>query len=347
MQQKILLVDDDLGAIKLMRYMLAGLGDVQFATNGADALRLVSEAPPSVIVLDAEMPGMSGFEVCRAVKADPATADVPIIFVTSHAEVDLELEGFALGAADFIAKPVRPALLQARVKTQLRLSQLTQELRQIAATDGLTQLANRRKFDESLLQEWQRCQRSGTALSMLLVDVDHFKQFNDRYGHPAGDDCLRQVAQALRDAGLRLGDLAARYGGEEFALLMPQTDRAGAAFVARRIMENVAALRIEHGDSAAAGRLSVSIGIASCDEYSADWLPSRGEHGEASMREQADRLVRSADQALYAAKQAGRARAYQGHVSDTAPGSAPVLAVPPLSLLASATGPGPRPGTDR
>src|SRR5664280_2921064 len=168
-------------------------------------------------------------------KAEPALADVPVIFVTSHSEAAFEVAGFEMGAADFIAKPVSAPLVLARVKTQLRVKRMGDELRRIATTDGLTGVANRRRFDESLEREWRRARRSGDPLALLMIDIDHFKLFNDRYGHPAGDACLRSVAQALVGASLRPADLVARYGGEEFVVLLPKTPRAGAEHLARGV----------------------------------------------------------------------------------------------------------------
>jgi PleD family two-component response regulator len=220
-RSKILLVDDDLGTIKLMSHMLTGIAEVQFATGGEDALSLIRDSPPALILLDAQMPGMTGFQVCETLKADVALAQIPVIFVTSRNEPAFEVAGFELGAVDFITKPVSPPLLVARVKTQLRLKQLSDELRHMATIDGLTNVANRRHFDDALNSEWMRLRRSGDPVSLLLIDVDHFKLFNDRYGHPAGDVCLQLVARALTQACLRPADLVARYGGEEFILLLP------------------------------------------------------------------------------------------------------------------------------
>lgn len=150
----VLIVDDDSGAIQLVAHMLAGMGRLCFAVRGEDALRLVRESLPNVVLLDAEMPGMSGFEVCRALKRDPATTDTPFIFITSHSEVAWELEDFAIGAADFITKPVSEPLLRARVGTRLRMKRLTDELRHLSTIDQLTGVANRRRFDEALETEW-------------------------------------------------------------------------------------------------------------------------------------------------------------------------------------------------
>ena len=267
----ILIVDDDISAIQLMSQILLDVGNLRFATNGEDALRLARESPPDLVLLDAEMPGMSGFKLFEALKLESALTDVPMIFVTSHSEAGFEVSAFDMGAADFIGKPFRASLVKARVKTHLRLKHMADELRRIATTDSLTGLASRRHFDDSLQREWLRALREGDPLSLLLIDIDHFKLYNDRYGHPKGDACLRQVAKALIGASMRPGDFVARCGGEEFAILLPQTPRGGAEHIGQRVLDNVAALRMSHDASPTAEHVTVSIGIACYDEASACW----------------------------------------------------------------------------
>ncbi|HEU4457985.1 MAG TPA: diguanylate cyclase [Methylibium sp.] len=308
---EILLVDDDPASIRLLGRILEGLGSLRFATGGEEALRLAQAAPPDLVLLDGEMPGLSGFEVCTRLKADATLADVPVIFVTSHSGPDFEINGFAIGAADFIAKPVRAPLVIARVKAQLRAKQQADALRELSRTDGLTGLANRRLFDETLAREWPRARRAGTPIALLLIDVDHFKLYNDRHGHPAGDDCLRRIAHSLRTVLQRPADLAARYGGEEFVLLLPETPREGALRVAERLLAELRGLRLVH-EAAPLGRVSASIGIG-CHDAESD---RRNDHATdfhlqaefAAVAHSASLLVQAADLALYAAKRAGRAR---------------------------------------
>ena len=314
--QNVLLVDDDPGAIQLMGCILTDVGTLRFATNGRDALRLAHEFAPDLILLDAEMPGISGFRLLEMLKIEPQLADVPVIFITSHTEAGFEVSALEMGAADFIGKPFRSSLVLARVKTHLRMKRMADELRRAASTDALTGVANRRLFDESLKREWLRGRRTGDALSLLLIDVDHFKLYNDRYGHPQGDDCLRQVAQALMSACHRPADLAARYGGEEFMLLLPQTPVQGAQWVAERVLAAVQALGIPHEGlvdqgSAAISRpiVSVSVGVACHDDGSICRAASH-----ATCKPGA--LVLAADQALYAAKRAGRARYMTRAITD-------------------------------
>jgi diguanylate cyclase (GGDEF)-like protein len=311
MNDNILLVDDDPSTIQMLGRMLAEVGNLRFATSGKDALRLAHESAPDLVLLDAEMPGMSGFQILEALKADPTLEDVPVIFVTSHSEPAFELTGFELGAADFIAKPVSAPLVVARVKTQLRVKRIADELRRIATIDVLTGVANRRGFDDALAHEWRRARRAGDPLALLMIDVDHFKSFNDRYGHPAGDVCLRAVAQALVSASLRPADLVARYGGEEFVVLLPQTPREGAEHVACSVLDAIDALAIEHDASSAARHVTVSAGIACYDEASECWVEPSADSRSADLGACCSPidLVRAADKALYGAKRAGRAQA--------------------------------------
>src|ERR1700674_472501 len=264
----ILLVDDDPGAIQVMGRILADVGQLRYATNGTEALRLARESAPDLILLDAEMPGMSGFELLRNLKAESSRADVPVIFITSHTEAGFEVSALDMGAADFIAKPLKSSRVLARVRTQLRVKHLADELRRTATTDALTGVANRRQFDESLEREWLRAQRSGDPVSLLMIDVDHFKLYNDLYGHPKGDVCLKHVTQALLSTCKRPADFVARYGGEEVAMLLPQTPRHGAQRMAQRVLDAVATFGIFHEDSQTTHYVSVSVGIACFDDAS-------------------------------------------------------------------------------
>lgn len=307
----LLIVDDDVTVIQVLAKALIGIGSVRYALNGADALRLAESDPPDVILLDAHMPGMSGFEVLEAMRSKPILEDVPAIFITSHSSQDMEEEGLAKGAADFIAKPFHPAIVAARVKTQLRLKGALDRLRQLSTTDPLTGVANRRALDETLLQECKRAQRSNAPLAVILLDVDHFKRFNDTYGHAVGDEALIAVASAMLEVINRPADLAARYGGEEFSMVLPGTDGNGALAVATRLMRKLSERQIRHSGSES-GLLTVSIGIACFDQSSHDWGESPERCRERSADEFASAMLKIADQSLYAAKQAGRANAVLG-----------------------------------
>lgn len=308
MPSKILLVDDDPRAIRQMGKILSSEGSIRFATNGEDALRLARESPPDLIVLDADMPGMSGFELCALLKHDANLESTPVVFVTSHRDEAFELRGFDVGGSDFITKPVNPRLMLVRASAQLRVKRMADALRISAATDALTRLPNRRALDEALQREWLRAQRSDAPLAFILADVDHFKNYNDHYGHPAGDACLRAVAGALAEACKRPADFVARYGGEEFALLLPETDPRGALFVAERMLKNVRALGVAHAKSSAGSVVTVSAGVA-CQQATAGHVG----HTPAP-RQPIAALIERADRALYEAKHAGRD---QVHLAET------------------------------
>jgi diguanylate cyclase (GGDEF)-like protein len=295
MKTNILIVDDNASMIQLVARMLKGVARLRFATGGAEALELMRQERPDLVLLDAEMPGMSGYEVCEAIRADALLSTVPVVFLTGNGDTAAEVRGLEAGAVDFITKPVHEALLLARVRTQLRVKTLSDELRLMACTDGLTGVANRRHFDEMLNLEWVRNAREGTSLALLMVDVDHFKRYNDCHGHPAGDVCLKAVARALASVARRPADLVGRVGGEEFAVLLPGTDLKGARRVAQEAIEAVHALAVPHADSPTAPQVTASIGVAACSD--AEFVDRASSS-----------LVRVADEALYAAKSAGRNR---------------------------------------
>ncbi len=296
---KLLLVDDDPSAIEALRQALAEVTDLRFATRARDALRLALEDPPDVILLDAEMPECSGFALCVELKGHPSLADSAIIFVTSHREAHVEAAVFDLGAADFISKPINPAVVRARVATQLRLLQATRALRRLANEDGLTGLANRRVLDERLAVECERSQRGGTPLALVMIDIDHFKRYNDHHGHQAGDECLRVVADLLDGSFRRPADLVARYGGEEFAVLLPDTEPEGAMNLVHRWLAALSARALPHGASPSGPFVSTSVGLACIPATSPGWRVAAP-----------DTLIAAADRALYEAKATGRARAY-------------------------------------
>ncbi len=288
---RILVVDDQPTNIQTLYQILKGDYDVSMATDGSQAIGLCQRRQPDLVLLDVVMPGLDGFEVCKRLKSDPATRDVPVIFVTARDGVEDETMGLAVGAVDFITKPVNPPVVLARVRTHIELKRQTDMLRAMAFNDGLTGVANRRWFDERLQVEWLRCRRNRMPLSLILLDLDHFKSYNDRYGHQAGDDCLRLVAQSMKARLGRPADLLARYGGEEFVCLLPETPIDGARAKADDLGKGVLSLNIANADSPTAAVVTMSCGVASA-------MPS----GDSTPAE----LLQRADEMLYAAKHAGR-----------------------------------------
>ena len=290
---KLLVVDDQPINIQVMHQVFGGDYQVFMATSGPQALAICKANPPDLVLLDIVMPGMDGFEVCSRLKADDTTCNIPIIFVTAHTDAAQETHGLGIGAVDFIAKPVNPAVVRARVKTQLTLKFQSDLLRKLVFLDGLSGVYNRRYFDQQLGVECARSTRSGVPLSAIMIDVDHFKLYNDRYGHQAGDDCLRQIAVALKACLKRPADLVARYGGEEFACILPDTTFDDAVCLGNDLERKVRALAIPHEASSVAAVITVSIGVATRTVDSA---------------EDPAALIRLADTQLYEAKQSGRGR---------------------------------------
>jgi diguanylate cyclase (GGDEF)-like protein len=237
----------------------------------------------------------------KNLKAEAQFADVPVIFITSHTEAGFEVSALEMGAVDFIAKPFRSSLVLARVRLHLRMKRMADGLRRAATLDSLTGVANRRMFDQSLAREWLLARRTGEPISLLSMDVDHFKSYNERYGRQQGDECLRQVAAALVSACRRPADLLARYDGQQFMLLLPQTARLGAEHIGRRVLDAVQGLDIAHEESLPTRYVSVSVGIAFHDDQS--------KHSGDVSGFTAEDLVAAANSALGLAKRAGRARA--------------------------------------
>jgi diguanylate cyclase (GGDEF)-like protein len=288
---RILVVDDAMENIQILHAALQEEQEVLFALDGGRALELARTQHPDLILVDAMMPDMDGYAVCAALRAAPETRDIPVIFVTALKTPEDETRALEAGAADFITKPVNAAVVRARVRTQLTVKRQADALRALTLTDPLTGVANRRAFDERLEAEWRRCARAGLPVALILADVDHFKAYNDHYGHQAGDACLVQVAAALRRGAGRTHDLVTRYGGEEFAILLPQLDALGAEGVANRLLDELAQLGLPHAASPTAPQLTMSLGLSS--------LVPRDAQG-------ADVLVASADALLYQAKAGGR-----------------------------------------
>ena len=289
----LLVADDEPVNLKLLVDALRDDFRIRIATDGESALALASDdEPPDLILLDVMMPRIDGYEVCRRLKEQESTRDIPVIFVTGVSDEEGETHGLELGAVDYITKPINLRITRARVMTHLKLRQAQAHLAQLSQIDGLTTIANRRRFDEALVVEWRRNLRMGTSLALLLADIDYFKQYNDLHGHLAGDDCLKRVAIAFSTAMRRPTDLTARYGGEEFVALLGDTDAEGALRVADAMRRKVEQLMIPHGGSPHPC-VTVSCGIAVA-------VPSDDSSPED--------LVMRADRKLYEAKAAGRNR---------------------------------------
>lgn len=293
-KQSILIVDDIPTNIKVLGESLKSNYQVRIATNGFKAVEIaMSKNPPDLILLDIMMPGMSGYQVCEKLKGTKQTQNIPIIFITAMDDEKDETKGLELGAVDYITKPFSLPIVKARVNTHLELKRKRDMLENLSTVDALTEIPNRRRFDEYYNAEWKRSVRDSSQLSVIMIDIDFFKLYNDNYGHSEGDTCLKQVARCLSEMLHRPADLLARYGGEEFICILPTTDISGAIKIAEEMRKKVESLKLPHEHSLVNKFITISIGVSSV-------LPVE------TMESQL--LVRDADKYLYLAKEQGRNR---------------------------------------
>ena len=311
---RILIVDDSQKDRLFFKNVLheAGFEDTVYVDSADQAfailkLRQPETDPPEIdlILMDIGMPGLNGIEALKKIRAVHHLKDIPVIMVTSELNDKNLIQAFESGATDLIKKPMNKIELLVRMGAALRLKRETdrrkthekelrkanQRLERLSSLDGLTQIANRRRFDEHMEQEWRRAIRTGQPMGLVMADIDHFKAFNDTYGHQAGDDCLIQVAQRLYHLLKRPADLVARYGGEEFAIILPETEIAGAGDLAEQMRRSIKDLKIKHSSSPVARVVTISLGV-SCALPTASIEP--------------EELISQADRALYQAKNQGR-----------------------------------------
>lgn len=306
---KVLVVEDSKATIEIFLDYLAQMGvhNPMIAESGQEAIELYQRNRPDIVLLDAMLPDMDGFEVAKKIRAHEREGDwTAIIFLTGKTEDSHLARGIAVGGDDYLAKPISQVVLNAKIMAMQRLIEMqrslvavthklgesNKELQHLSMTDGLTGIANRRFFDELLSREWRRCGRMQRPISLIMIDVDLFKLYNDTHSHQAGDQCLKEVATQVALAATRAGDLAARYGGEEFALILGETGAEGAQWVANLIRQRVSDLKIPH-DSSPFKAVTVSCGVTGV-------VPG----AKLSLQN----LLKSADHALYSAKEQGRNR---------------------------------------
>lgn len=289
---RILVVDDSATNTLMMAEALSRHHTILVATTAGQAIRIAGRSPhPDLILLDLQMPDTDGIEACKLLKGDEQTSGIPVILVTAGGSESAEQAGFTAGAVDFIRRPISTALLNARVRLHLRLADQAKTLRLASLVDPLTGLQNRRRFDSEVALQWGRSAALSAPLSVIMIDIDYFKNYNDALGHGEGDRALKLVAEALTGALSRTGDLLVRWGGEEFAVMLPDTDAQGATAVAERMLAAVRSLALPHPESQCGTTLTVSAGVA--DTPAPTHMP---------MAE----LVAAADLQLYRAKAAGR-----------------------------------------
>jgi diguanylate cyclase (GGDEF)-like protein len=293
----ILVVDDVTANLQVIVSILEAEHRVITATDGETALELALAEEPDIILIDIRMPGMNGYELCGRLKQGPATRNIPVIFVTGMDEEREEARGLELGAIDYITKPLSRPILLARVRNHIELKRQRDHLQRLSAVDGLTGISNRRAFADYLDKEWRGAIRQHAPISLLMADIDNFKEFNDAYGHMAGDECLRKVAAALAGAVMRPADMVARFGGEEFAVILPDTGANEATLVGERLLTSIRRMGLPHQHSGAASYVTLSFGL----------VAARPERGMESAE-----LIEMADRLLYQAKSEGRNRIKTG-----------------------------------
>lgn len=315
MHHNILIVDDSEDSRNLIKVQLrkAGYQHILMASTGIEALEILQTHSHKIdlILLDIIMQGMDGIEVCAQIKNMETFKDIPIIMVTGLSNMKVLEQAFKSGATDYITKPFNAIELHARVKAVLRLknemdqrkareqeltianqklSEMNKRLEELSSLDGLTGISNRRRFDTVLEQEWRRSKRSHSPLSLIMLDIDKFKVYNDTYGHLEGDECLKKVAQIIKASVKRADDVVARYGGEEFSIILPNTPLEGALQIGEHIRQNIERESIPHKNSTVKAVVTVSVGVATATTETISIAD----------------LIKGADTALYEAKNKGR-----------------------------------------
>jgi diguanylate cyclase (GGDEF)-like protein len=290
-RQTILVIDDEKANLKILSELFKSKVNIVLAKNGTQGIEKIIKFKPDLVLLDIIMPGMNGFEVIIQLKKNEETAAIPVIFITGLTDVVDESQGLALGACDYIQKPFHIDIVRARVNLHLKLAEQRLQLEQLANLDSLTCVPNRRKFYEMFDLEWRMSVRENTPLSQIMIDIDYFKQYNDLYGHAAGDQALKMVAEAIFKQLKGPFDFLARYGGEEFVVLLPNTQAQDAMSIMESCRQAVESLKIVHEKNTVSKYLTISIGGINC-------FPKKAMCSEATFK--------LADDMLYQAKEEGR-----------------------------------------
>lgn len=294
----ILIVDDSINNIELLSDILSEDYEIRFATSGAKALKMISKFLPELILLDIVMPEMDGYKVISILKENPETTNISVIFITAKSSQEDMIKGFKLGAVDYISKPFAAEEVKVRVKTHIEnqllykaLKKANHQLELLSRVDSLTGIANRRHFDEFLKQMINRSKRYHIPLSLIFIDIDFFKFYNDLYGHQQGDYCLIEVAKKLQQHAQRDGELVSRIGGEEFAIILSAKTADEAFEYAKKCQQSIESLQIEHAKSSCNLYVTISVGVVTVHD---------------NIEISSDNLVKNADIALYKAKDCGR-----------------------------------------
>ena len=291
-QNSILIVDDENLQIKALAHLLEADYTIYVAKNGEAALEVANKYLPDLILLDILMPDMDGYETISLLKANPKTQNIPVIFTTGLRDEEDEIKGLKHDVADYITKPFNSQIVTLRVRNQIKIVNQMRAIERLSRIDQLSNIPNRRFFVERIELDWSTSIRKFQPISILILDIDHFKKYNDTYGHQQGDNAIRETARILTESINRPRDFAARYGGEEFIVLLPDTDQNGAMQIAERIRANIEAAEIpKHESTSVATKITVSIGVNTIVPRVSDSM---------------DMFISHADDALYASKANGR-----------------------------------------
>lgn len=300
-QYTILVVEDEATVLQVITGYLSSYYHILIAKTRQKALELLESKEIDIVLLDVNLPDGNGFEICYQVRTHKEIyGDICIIFMTGLESSDDEITGLKLGANDYIHKPINCTVLKARVDLQAELIRKTRLLSELTKIDGLTEIPNRRAFDEQLKQEWNRAKREGKLLSLALLDIDYFKQFNDTYGHPAGDLCLKKLAWCLKESFQRSSDFYARYGGEEFAVILYDAGLDDAVEKLNATLNKLVELDIEHKSAKQKDYVTFSTGLSTANPTKDDF----------------ENFLESADKLLYQAKENGRSQVCGRLLSD-------------------------------
>jgi diguanylate cyclase (GGDEF)-like protein len=291
----LLIIDVDVDSVTSLTSLFAKTFNIEIAQDGKFALQSIMLKDIDLILSVVNAPIISGQELCTFVKNNQLTAHIPVVFLTDEPSIDEEEECLAIGAVDYIDKKTRPSILIYRVTNLMKMVAQQKKLAQVSCTDGLTGLANRMQLDTMLNKEWYAAVRGNHSVAALIIDIDHFKLFNDEFGHLEGDNCLKIIATIIASSKRRERDFAARYGGEEFVLLLPFTDLKGAKQVAQELIQNVQDRNIQSAKKASYPVVTISVGISA-------FSPT---HKKNAVVNPID-LIGKADIHLFKAKQAGR-----------------------------------------
>jgi len=301
-KQKILIVEDSKLNQEILRKILKKEYNIVIAQDGVEALDKVKTEHPDLILLDIILPGMDGFGVLAELKKSDISHSIPVLIISGRSNPDDEVKGLKLGAVDYITKPFHEIVVKARVETQIKILKQMRIIEEFGFIDTLTNIPNRRQFDQLLIKEWNRAKRDSSPFSIMMIDVDHFKIYNDTHGHQQGDVALQTVASTIASSLKRKIDIAARWGGEEFSVLLPNTTLEGAMQVAEDIRKNIESALIPTSEEDSYHNVTISMGVS-------QMLPDN----ETSIAN----LIQQADMALYNAKDKGRNRVCAGGAENT------------------------------